>query len=267
MHDIAFPPVPAIPRETLFKIGVTSYVYPADILPNVLALAGKIQDIELVLFESPDFSNFPDPDLIRRLSGISREHGFTYTVHFPIDRKLGSSDSEQRRLCLEQILRTIELTQPLAPHAFILHAEGIEPDASPDDVQRWQESILPSLNRIVSGVERPDLLCLENLGYPFEWCAPFLDAHPIGICLDIGHLWLRGDNVQAHIDKYLARTRVIHLYGITPDSTAHISLAVMPEANVREVVQAFHSFKGVLTLETFGYDDTCSSIERLKECL
>ena len=35
----------------LFRFGTTSYIIPADILSNVRYLAGKVRDVELVLFE------------------------------------------------------------------------------------------------------------------------------------------------------------------------------------------------------------------------
>ena len=44
---------PALP----FRLGTTSYIIPADILPNVRYLADKVDDIELVLFEADDYSN------------------------------------------------------------------------------------------------------------------------------------------------------------------------------------------------------------------
>ena len=34
-----------------FRIGTTSYIIPDDILPNVRFLAGRVKDVELVLFD------------------------------------------------------------------------------------------------------------------------------------------------------------------------------------------------------------------------
>ncbi|MBD3421644.1 MAG: hypothetical protein GF398_16125 [Chitinivibrionales bacterium] len=43
----------------LFFLGNTSFIIPDDILPNVRMQALLVDDIELVLFESPDQSNIP----------------------------------------------------------------------------------------------------------------------------------------------------------------------------------------------------------------
>src|SRR5450830_964350 len=48
----SFPPLPQLSVPHSFRLGVPSYVYPANILPNVKALAPFVDDVELVLFES-----------------------------------------------------------------------------------------------------------------------------------------------------------------------------------------------------------------------
>ena len=45
----------------MFRIGTTSYVIPDDILPNVEYLASRVDDVQLVLFETDEYgSNLPD---------------------------------------------------------------------------------------------------------------------------------------------------------------------------------------------------------------
>ena len=73
-----------------FRLGTTSYIVPDDILPNARYLAGKVWDIELILFEVDDGpNNLPSPEVIDELSRIAQQHGLTYTVHLPLDLKLG----------------------------------------------------------------------------------------------------------------------------------------------------------------------------------
>src|SRR5512147_404336 len=104
-----------------FRLGTTSYIIPADILPNARYLAGKVQDIELILFEVDDGpNNLPSPQVIEELSQIAREHDMTYTVHLPLDLKLGDDGSE-RDQSLVKAQRTIECTRGLNPRACVLH--------------------------------------------------------------------------------------------------------------------------------------------------
>ena len=51
-----------------FRLGTSSYIIPDDILPNVRYLAGKVRDIELVLFEVDDGQNsLPSAEVIDEL--------------------------------------------------------------------------------------------------------------------------------------------------------------------------------------------------------
>jgi len=48
-----------------FRLGTTSYIVPADLMPNVVFLSPLVDDVELVLFESDTISNLPDAAVIR----------------------------------------------------------------------------------------------------------------------------------------------------------------------------------------------------------
>jgi sugar phosphate isomerase/epimerase len=262
----AFPPLPRVPAKRAFRLGVTSYVHPADILPNVEAVAPFVDDIELVFFESGEHSNLPSARDIQTLRDLAEAHGLTFTVHFPIDQALGSPSPAERESLLTRMLRIADLCQPLRPYGWLLHAEGIAPSDTAARVREWQRDVLPLLDRLDRHLGEPKRVCLENLGYPFAWCDPFLDRFPFSVCLDAGHLWQGGYDWQPHVERYLPRTRVIHLYG-TAEGSRHFSLTVSPAALVRDFLTSIGTFSGVLTLETFGYDDTRSSLERLSECL
>lgn len=259
-------PLPLLPGSVPFRLGLTSYVYPDDILANIRRLAPVADDIEVVFFESGDASNFPTPDEIAEWGVLARKHNLSFTIHFPIDKALGSPDREEREAFLAVALRLIELCRPLAPHGWILHIEGVAADASPDRVRQWQQDVRPLLRILASMVDDPRRICIENLGYPFEWCAPFLAELPFSVCLDFGHLWQMKYDWNAHVRYWLPRTRIIHLYG-TDHTSRHHSLALAPRPLVQAALDSIGHYTGVLTLETFGYDDTASSLKRLGECL
>ncbi len=287
-----------------FRLGVPSYVYPADILPNVKALAPYVDDIELVLFESrsPDdrASNIPDPDIIQRLAELAQQHDLTYTVHFPIDRHLGSPDAEERRALLRRILAIMDRTRPLAPFAYILHLEGITRDSDHARIRTWQNDIAELLPTLIERAGDPAFLCVENLNYPFAWCEPLLNRFGLGVCIDLGHLWVgseaprgrpqgifaesceasntispcgkphgflakKDDNVEAHLKRHLPRTRVIHLHGVC-DGHDHLALTALPPGRLRQLLNSIDKFTGVLTLEIFNYKEVRDSVVCLNQC-
>lgn len=256
------PDLPALGSPVPFRLGVTSYVYPADILTNIRRLAPVADDIEIVFFESGDTSNLPSPAEIDEWRALAASHNLTYTIHFPIDRALGSADPKERDACLNVMLRLIKLCTPLNPHGWILHLEGIGSDATPERVRQWQQDLAPLLRVIAGIVGDPRRVCVENLGYPFEWCEPMLAEHPFSICLDFGHLWQMNYDWRAHCRRWLERTRIIHLYG-SDRTSRHYSLELTPIPLLKEALRVIGDYSGVLTLETFGYEDTASSIERL----
>lgn len=298
----SFPPLPQFSAPHSFRLGVPSYVYPADILPNIEALAPFVDDIELVLFESreaddrgrtadagrqtPDdgkqkerkeasgegertenaISNIPTPDTIRRLAELAQQHDLTYTVHFPIDRHLGSPDAKERQALQKQMLAIMDRTRSLRPHAYILHLEGVSRDSDPARVQTWQCDIAAMLPALIENAGDPALLCVENLNYPFAWCEPLLDRFGLGVCTDVGHLWLGKDDVEAHLQRHLPRTRVIHLHGVR-DGHDHLSLTALPPSRRRPLLNAIDKFTGVLTLEIFNYEEVRDSVAELSKFL
>ncbi|RPJ39274.1 MAG: sugar phosphate isomerase/epimerase, partial [Chloroflexi bacterium] len=114
----------AFTQQVPFRVGTTSYIVPDDILPNVHYLAGKVRDIELVLFELDDGpSNLPDAGMIEELNQVARANDLTYTVHLPLDLRLGAGGEEQH-VSLVKARRVIEATRALDPWAYVLHLDG-----------------------------------------------------------------------------------------------------------------------------------------------
>lgn len=251
-----------------FRLGVPSYVYPADILPNVEALAPYVDDIELLLLESREtddnVSKIPSADTIARLAELAQQHDLTYTVHFPIDRHLGSPVAAERQALQRQMLAIMDRTLPLRPFAYILHLEGVTRDSAPARVQTWASDIAGLLPALIERAGDPSLLCVENLNYPFTWCEPLADHFYLGVCIDLGHLWVGGDNVEVHLKRHLPKTRVIHLHGVS-DGRDHLALTTLQPTRLRQILNSIDKFTGVLTLEIFNYEGVRDSVVCLNQ--
>ncbi|MHB0856203.1 MAG: cobamide remodeling phosphodiesterase CbiR [Anaerolineae bacterium] len=246
------------------KIGATSYVIPDDLPANVARLAGEVDDVELVLFDAPGFgSNLPDATTVARLGELAAAHNLSYTVHLPMDLRAEGDHS------LELARRTIEATQPLAPWAYVAHLNGEalldHPDAA--TVARWQEEAWRTLDAVCPLLEDPGRLSVENIER-WDPCAlaPLLDALPISRCVDVGHLWLAGEDPLAHLRAWLPRTRVVHLHGL--GARDHQSLALVPAERLDAVVALLEGeADAVVTLEVFGQDDYVTSRTALAQSL
>jgi sugar phosphate isomerase/epimerase len=257
-----------------FRLGTTSYIIPDDILPNVRYLAGKAQDVELVLFEVDDgANNLPSPEVVAELGVLAETHALTYTVHLPLDLRLGAGGDEGHASVVKA--RTvIERTRALNPWAYVLHLDGREllaALASGADVAQqaaaWQDQAVRALELVSGWAGGADRLAVENLErYPLDFWTPVLERVPVSRCVDIGHLWLDHHDPLPFLQAAMPRTRVIHLHGI--GQRDHQSLGLVPAAQLNPVIDYLGEvYTGVLTLEVFGEADFNTSVAALNASL
>ncbi|MBG0767213.1 MAG: sugar phosphate isomerase/epimerase [Spirochaetaceae bacterium] len=254
------------------RTGTTSYIIPDDILPNVRYLADKVDDIELVLFESEQMSNLPDEHTIKELALLGESHGLSYTVHFPLDIYPGSADPEERTRFLRTVQRIVTLTEPLHPFGYVLHLtpESYGPVPSPHP-KRWTKCLEQSLEMMVvqyGAMSR--MFCIETLSYPFSIVYPLVERFDLSITLDIGHIWLMGYPMQENLDSLLPRTRIAHLHGVHGGKD-HLGLDKGDPASVSRFLSAFSqqtqkdNVQRVLTLEVFSEAELHASLSLLEK--
>lgn len=257
-----------------FRLGTSSYIVPADIVPNVLYLAGRVEDIELVLFESDEFSNLPTAEDIATLAALGAEHGLTYSVHLPLDVYLGHPDRQERERSVGKCRRIIELVRALPKSAFVMHFEagpGVDINGfSADESRLFADNLRDSSAMLLDGCGEPaSMFCAENLSYPFDLVWPVIEEYGFSVTLDVGHLEYFGFPTREHLQRYLPRTKVLHMHG-TKEGRDHNSLAFMRREALRMVISALETIGGdlrVFTLEIFSEADLESSIEALESCL
>ena len=252
-----------------FRLGTTSYIIPADIVPNVIALAERVDDIELVLFESESISNLPNRDTVNILRSVAKEHDLTYTVHFPLDIDLCSADERIRVSSIKQCGRIIDLVRPLYPFAFIIHCNeecgAHNPPA--DDIESWAGQARRSFRELAGMVDDPRVFAVETLGYPFHVLESLIRDCGVSVCLDIGHLIMKGYSLGDHWQTYRDITRVVHLHGIV-NGKDHASLKGLDD-NVLETLltqmRSTSDTERVLTIEVFSESDFNDSCDILRK--
>ena len=249
-----------------FRLGTTSYIIPADLLANVNFLRDKVDDVELVLFESDEISNLPDDATVKMLKEMAERHDLTYTVHLPLDTWMGHQDESIRQRSVDKCLRVIECTAPLSPFVYVIHFHGDRPGERPSlDLARWTDNHRRSVERLLENVNSHDL-CVETLDYPYTVIEDIISDYNLSVCLDIGHLLLCGHAPEDYLDRYLPRTRVIHLHGIE-DGHDHRSLSFLPAGLLTTLTdQLSNGSKDsrVLTMEIFDEEALNQSLDVLK---
>jgi sugar phosphate isomerase/epimerase len=251
--------------EAPFRIGSTSYVYPADLVSNVRQLAGVVDDIELVLFDTEDYGhNLPDGAAVEALRAIARDHSMTYTVHLPCDVRFDDASAWRK------VQRAVNATRELEPFAYVMHLDGRELMETPsaETIARWRDMSAQALGQVIELIGDRRLVCVENLERwdPVHFHNLVMHAG-VSRCVDVGHWWVQGRDPLPHLREHYPQTRVVHLHGVDGDGRDHQSLRHTPLAQLRSVVEALvdADYRGVLSLEVFGEADFLSSLDVLRQ--
>jgi len=255
-----------------FRLGTTSYIIPEEILPNLRYLQERVDDVELVLFESDEYSNLPTPPLAEEIARLGQRAGLSYTVHLPLDIRLGSADETERCASVGKCRRVIERMAPVDPFAWILHLHGDRHGNPPTgDAPRWTEQNRRSLHELLEGGPEPRLICVETLDYDFTLVAGLVEAFDLSVCLDIGHLLVQGRDVAAHLNRWMERARVFHVHGIDGDRNDHRHLGYLPGGLLEDLAKHLSRLptwdERVVTMEIFGQDDFERSLRAVEERL
>ncbi len=248
-------------QKRLYRIGTTSYIFPEEMLPNVRKLRDKVEDIELLFFES---QNFPENGILNELKKMSGNAGITYTIHLPLDTELAGADRNTREKSLAKTVAIIKKTARLNPQGYILHIGKRNADLS--SLSEWQNRARNSIKTILEGtLVEPSKICPENLNYPMEFLDEIITEFKLSVCLDVGHLMLHRFDIRKYFRKYISVAKIIHLCGID-SSGKHKSLKKVDPGIVEWLKNYLLSarWKGILTLEVFSEDDLKESMEVMK---
>jgi sugar phosphate isomerase/epimerase len=251
-----------------WRVGATSYVVEADLVDNAAYLAGKVQDMQLVLFDLPGGPcNVPSPSEVAALAQIGAAHDLSYTVHLTHDLDPPATDAALTH-ALAKAHTVIAATQPLQPWAYVLHLDARDLRGAhypPQATAEWVAGMARSLARLAAWAGSATRLAVENLeGYPPGLVTPAVVTADAGRCVDVGHLWLDGHDPQPWLAEAGTRLRVLHLHGLdaaADDHADHRSLDLVDSMALDAVVAQLLAmrFAGVLTLEVFGLDDFAQS--------
>lgn len=247
-----------------FRLGTTSFVYPDRLGANVERLRGRVDDVEILLFDLDDPRGLPEPGELESLPG----GGLTFTVHTPLAASLASADEERRRRGVALCERAIAMTAELEPLAYTVHVYlgDREGDQRPADLAAWRRQAARSLEALLLRGLVPGRLCVECLDYDFALIDPVVQDLGLGVALDLGHVARDGGDPLAALARYLDRARVVQWHGVEPGGRDHRSLVHFGQDRARAVLDALSGWDGVLTLEVFrerDFEESLALVRRL----
>jgi len=258
-----------------FRIGTTSFIYadaavsarPDSWLANVERLAGRVDDVELLLFEH---GGGPAAAELAALAAWKARAQLSYTVHTPLDVSLASETAALRARAIDQVWAAIELARPLAPEGYIVHVYlgDREHDTRPADLAAWRRRAASSLAALALRGVAPAELCIETLDYEFSHIEPVVAELGLSVAIDLGHLDRDARGERAVLDRNLHRTRAIQWHGVDPAGRDHRSLVHYPAGKARWVIDVLKErYRGVVTLEVFREADFEESLALVHDLL
>lgn len=249
--------------QARYRVGTTSFVHPASWLENAERVAGRVRDVEILLFEAPSPTTAPSPAEIAGLARLGRAAGLSYSVHAPIVA-LASEDEARRREGVDAVRRAAEITAPLEPHALVVHVERGSPNG---DVGAWRGRAARSIREILASGVAPATVAVETLEYDFALVEPVVEELGLSVALDVGHLARDGVPLEPVLRRNLARSRVVHWHGTDPSGRDHRSVRHYPRAGAVSLVRALAvaGWAGVVTLEVFREADLDDSLAVLAD--
>jgi len=244
-----------------FRLGTTSFIYPAGYAENVKLLGPYIDAVEVLAFESRWPDSLPSEADIAELVRLGEEHDLCYNIHLPIDVSLCAPDTTSRKKAAEILDRFVQRFAPLNPTAYALHLP-----CDTTDLTAWGEAACDGIRRLLETGISPRLLAIETLDYPLEQAEPLITEFDLSVCMDMGHLFLYGFDVKDLFEKFQERISLIHLHGVK-DGRDHISLNQLPTEQVNTVRKILKHFTGTVSLEVFSYKHLAPSLDFLEKIM
>lgn len=246
-----------------FRLGTTSFIYADNYVPNVEMLGPYLEDIELLLFESTYTDALPTRKVIAELCALAKEFDLTYNIHLPTDISISSRNPYEQKRAVDTILAIMDLTDLLAPSTLTLHVPFNEDSFKDEEVKIWQERVINNLEKVLAGGIQSRLISIENLDYPFEMVEKIISDLDLSICLDLGHLIVHNDDIQAFYNRNTNKTTIIHLYGVDKQHY-HKGLNQLPQKFMEPILGILKAFKGSVSLEVFSFDHLDASLKFLE---
>jgi sugar phosphate isomerase/epimerase len=252
-------------------------VFGKDLTENVSLLAGRMDHIEIILFQTSNLHNIPSAGDIDYLNGIREKNKITYSVHLPAFLEIASSDRKKREASIRLANNIITRMNAIRPLHYVLHIPFTTPTLTPqpdvyfynDDKEQfysWIPRALNSLKLLKDVAGQGTKILVENINYSPLFLKPFLHNGLCDLCLDVGHLLLGREMVIDSLKNYLEAIGEIHLHGVI-GYEEHLSLSVLPIERVSKWVRFLwqSEFSGIVNIEVFTPEDLEESINIISE--
>lgn len=230
-------------------LAAPSCVLPTGVAENCAFLAPDYDEIALAFFETEACLAYTWEDVPLALAQLP----VSWHMHLPLDLPW---EAGARRVA-EVVLELRQRAEHLSPGAFVLHPPQ-EPGELAELARLLDQGGLPPESLLVENIQGRDLA--------LHW--PVIKAEGLGVCLDLGHMLVHGQEDFFDLPELFPRLRMVHLNAPDPRKPArHASLSLLDargRALMRRLLEGLAP-GGVVVLELFNPDALSDSLRCLRE--
>jgi len=218
---------------------------------NCAFLAPDYDEIALAFFETEACLAYTGEELPPGLAHLP----VSWHMHLPLDLPWGAGVGR----VAEVVLALRGRAEHLAPSAFVLHPPQ-EPVQLAELARLLEKGGLPPESLLVENIQGRDLA--------LHW--PVIEAEGLGVCLDLGHMLVHGQEDFLDLPGLLPRLRMVHLNAPDPRKPArHASLSLLDARGQALMLRLLEGLApgGVVVLELFNPEALADSLRRLREAV
>jgi len=235
-------------QDLPWVLAAPSCVLPAGVAENCTFLAPHVDEIALAFFETEACLAYTETDLPPGLAQLP----VSWHMHLPLDLPWEAGTAQVAAVVLGLKARAAHL----APGRFVLHPP------------REPQALAELTAALAAGGVAPGQLLVENIaGRDLALLWPAICALGLGVCLDLGHMLVHGQQDFLALPGMFERTRMLHLNAPDPQKPArHAPLDLLDGEGRALCGQLLQNFApdGVLVLELFGQQALFDSLRFLR---
>jgi hypothetical protein len=223
----------------MFKLATTSFIIKDTRINNAIFLCNKIDELELLYFDSKNIYDIPNDFEINQLKKIP----INYNIHMPTDIDLTEEINWEKMVLFARKLKILK------PSTYTIH---------PIDNKNFYYG-LEKFAALFSPVS------IENLNNNLNIFKIIKNTN-IDICFDLGHAILYNLNIKNFLKEYENKITHIHLHGVFKNID-HKSINYLDRKLLRYIIDFAISKKVTLCIEVFNEKDFCSSLHTLNNMI
>ena len=214
---------------------------------------------------------------------LRKNEGITFSVHLPFMGGVNFTTSIDsiRKASVGVVKEIAEQCSPLEPISYVLHISGLLEDLMNVGLRDKAviEAYLAYADESVAEIAEfipSEKLCIENLEYiPFSRIFPLVEKYDTKICMDVGHIKLRNEDIGDFVETYASRLGHVHMHDVTyrlydkrvrvMDDHQELGVGVI---DLDDVIRMLHNakFEGAVSLEVHTVDPI-GSVRILREAV